>query len=438
MYGLQRGGVITGHVADEDGQPLAQAVVTVHRQVYVQGERQLVPAGIDQSDDRGQYRVFGLAPGDYFVSATAGGVERLAQQLLPMLGGAAAPETTGYAPTYYPGAIAPAEAARVRLGPGQELSGIDFPLQLVALATVRGVVSGGPATVMLLPEGGLGSGGGRGGGRGGMAGLGGGRGGDLGAMIGAAIGGALRGAGLRATTQADGTFAIPGVTPGNYTIVARSGEGGRGGEVATAIQPITVSGSEISVALSPAPGVTASGTVTLEASGGAPGALSGFRVSLTALGAAAAVPRQNRPAEANERGEFTVADLIPGHYIVSGQAPQGWTMKAVYVNGADATDRSIEIASSGASGINLIFTDRLASLSGSVRNGSSEPAAGIPSSRSHPTRRSGTRTRATSARRAPTRPAPTGSRCCRRGTTCSSPWTTSSRGSGSTRRSSSG
>lgn len=211
-----------------------------------------------------------------------------------------------------------------------------------------------------------------------MAGFGGGRGGGLSEALGAAIGGALRGGGLRAATQADGSFVIANVTPGRYTAVARSGQGGGDAPAMTAVQPLTVSGSEISVALVPAPGVSASGTVTLEAGGdGVPRALAGFRVSLTPIGAAAAVPRQSRPAQAGDRGEFTATDLIPGHYLVTGAAPQGWTMKAVYVNGSDATDMMIEIGSAGASGINVIFTDRLTALSGTVRDGRGEAAPGL-------------------------------------------------------------
>jgi hypothetical protein len=389
--GLMRGGVITGHVADEGGDPLAMAIVTVHRQQFVNGERQLTAAGVDQSDDRGQFRVFGLPPGDYFVSAAAGGIERLAQQFLPMLGlaGASAAETTGYAATYYPGVIEPGQAARVRLDAGQEVAGIDFPLQLVPLATVRGIVAGGAATVVLLPEGapgaGAGFGGGRGGGRGMMGGLGGGGvgAGGLGAAIGAAVGGALRGGGLRATTQADGSFVIPNVTPGRYTIVARAGQPGAwtgdgGASTGTAIQPLTISGSEIAVALTLAPGVSASGTVTLEAAGAnVPSGLTAFRVNLTPLGPAAAVPRAGRPPQTDERGEFTVTDLVPGHYLVTGAAPQGWMMKAVYVDGRDATDQAIELGAHGVSGLNVIFTDRVTALTGTVRDGSGAAPAGI-------------------------------------------------------------
>ena len=41
------------------------------RYQYQQGDRRLVPAGQAQTDDRGVYRVWGLNPGDYYVSAVA-------------------------------------------------------------------------------------------------------------------------------------------------------------------------------------------------------------------------------------------------------------------------------------------------------------------------------------------------------------------------------
>jgi sarcosine oxidase gamma subunit len=364
---LMRGAVIAGRIADEDGEPLARAMVTVLRQQYIRGEKQMTPAGVDQSDDRGQFRVFGLPPGEYFVSASVGGLERLAQQLMPMGGQPLdAAESTGYAPTYYPGVIAPGEAAPLKVAAAQELATVDFQVQIVGLTTVRGIVSGGaPASVMLLPEGT--AAGGRGGGRGGRGGLG---------PLGAAIGGALRGgAALRAGTQPDGTFTIPNVTPGKYTVIARAGNGQA---AATAVQPLLVSGEEVMVSLAPAAGVTVSGTVTLESSGGtaakAPG---GFRITAAPLGPVAALPGANRPAVANERGEFSLDDLVPGLYMFRGAAPEGWTMKAVFVEGREATDQAVEIRSSISGGINVIFTDRVTALSGTVRNGSDPGEAGL-------------------------------------------------------------
>src|SRR5829696_3076664 len=216
---LTRGGVITGHVLDEDGEPLARALVTVQRYQYVQGERQLRPAGADQTDDRGQYRVFALPPGEYYVSASTAGLGQLLgrgmQQLAAGIGGlggrggrggAAAmgvlgalsgsddPEPTGYAPTYYPGVVSAAEAGKVMVGPGQEVSGTDFQIQLVPLATVSGIVVGADdiVPVMLMAE-------------------------DAGGR------GPLGGPMLTGRTQADGTFSVANVPPGRYVAVARSG-----------------------------------------------------------------------------------------------------------------------------------------------------------------------------------------------------------------------
>jgi len=351
---LMRGGVVTGRVLDEDGEPLARAVVTVLRQQYVRGEKQFTPAGTDQSDDRGQFRVFGLPPGDYFVSATAGGVEQMIRQMAGAVGrGGAeqAAESSGYAATYYPGVTTAADATRVKLAASQELSGIDFQLQIVPLATVKGVVVGGAAMVMLVPDEG-GSFGGRGGGRGG------------------GLGAALLGAGgLRSMTRQDGTFSIANVTPGKYTITARGDGGPSGGGTRTASQPLVVAGEEVHVVLTTAPAVTLSGTVTFESAGTqTPPGFAAVRVTALPIGSLMAMQRMIRPAEGSESGQFSAHDVTPGQYLIRATGPRGWTMKAVYVDGREATDQPLDVKSENIGGINVILTDRISGLSGTVRD----------------------------------------------------------------------
>lgn len=351
---LARGGVVTGRVLDEDGEPLARAMVTVLRQQYTRGGKQLAAAGADQSDDRGQFRIFGLPPGDYYVSATAGGVEQILRQLV-VPGGRGmdqAPESSGYAATYYPGVVTAADATRVKLAASQELSGIDFQLQIVPLATVKGIVAGGAAMVMLVPEDAGSGGGGRGVGPGGRGGL------------GAAL---LAGAGLRAATRQDGTFTIANVAPGKYTIVARS-EGAGGSAPRTAMQPLVVTGDEVTAALSPAPGVVLSGTVTLEATGAVLPGFGGFRINTMALGFAALMPRAARPANVTDTGQFSMPDVMAGQYVIRGSGPTGWTMKAIYVDGREMTDQPLDIRTDNVAGINVIFTDRIGGVSGTVRD----------------------------------------------------------------------
>ena len=368
---LPRGGVITGRVGDEDGEPLARAVVTVLRYQYVRGERQLMPAGVDQTDDRGQYRIFGLAPGEYYVSATSGGpLEQMLRNVLEVNVAPPAENTqhSGYAPTYYPGVVTASEATRTKVAAGQEVGNVDFQVQLVPLATVKGVVASGPATVMLVPEG-AGLGGGRGaGGRGGLGGL---------AEL---AGNFLRGnQSQRATTLGDGTFAIRNVAPGTYTVVARAMESDPNSRaLRTAMQQIQVTGQEVFVSLTPAPAVTMSGTITLEATAGAlPNGFSGFRVNPSPAGAVLALPGTRRPETPDARGAFTVSDLIPGRYFIRASGPRGWVMKAVYLDGRDVTDELVEVKGEPVSGVNVVFTDKMIAVAGTVRDARGAPAVNL-------------------------------------------------------------
>ncbi len=365
---LARGGVVTGRVLDEEGEPLARAIVTVLRQQYIRGQKQLTSAGADQSDDRGQYRVFGLPPGDYFVSAAAGGIDQIIRQVGDPSGFQQS-EPSGYAPTYYPGVISAGDATHLKLAAAQEITGIDFQIQIVPFATVKGVVVGGAATVMLVPEeGGAGSVGPFGGALAALAGRGAGRGGP----------GPL-GGGLRANTRADGTFSIPNVTPGKYTVVARA-DGGPNGPSRTAMQQVVVAGQEVNVALTPMPGVQVGGTMTFEATGAPPATFSGFRVTPVPLGSSAGIPiggRGGRPGDIGQNGQFGISDVAPGVYIIRGLAPRGWMMKSVYLDGREVTDLPIEVKSENVTGLNVIFTDRISGVRGTVHDARGNAAGDV-------------------------------------------------------------
>jgi protocatechuate 3,4-dioxygenase beta subunit len=392
---LVRGGVITGHVTDEDGEPLARALVTIQRYQYVRGERQLSAAGADSTDDRGQYRVFGLPPGDYYVSASTTGLGDLLgrgmQQLAAGLaigsgaalngrggpggfggggrfGGPDTPEPSGYASTYFPGVISSTEAGKVTIGPGQEASGIDFQIQVVALATVSGNVAGadGIVSVTLSPQeatGGLGR-----------------------------IGGAQTYNG-RAT--AAGTFSIPNVPPGRYLAVARSG--GRNGDPKTAVQSILVNGQNVDgVTLLMMPGVTIAGNITVDSAGTpSPSDYSIFRVTIADAeplpgGGGGPGGRGGRGGFGGDdrvqtNGSFTLTNIEPGlHYVrVSGggnpsQGGGQWTLKSVLVGGADVADIPFEIKpGQNIDNLNVVMTDRTTDLSGTVRDATNTGAAAV-------------------------------------------------------------
>ena len=61
--------VIAGHITDEDGEPLPRVHVSAQRESYEKGKRRLTPTTSAETDDLGAYRLYGLAPGRYFISA---------------------------------------------------------------------------------------------------------------------------------------------------------------------------------------------------------------------------------------------------------------------------------------------------------------------------------------------------------------------------------
>jgi protocatechuate 3,4-dioxygenase beta subunit len=200
---LPKGSVVTGVVVDENGEPSPGTQVRVMRYVMRTGEKTLEQSGQDQTDDRGIYRVYGLQPGEYLVSASprnmnigdmrqtvmaeiesvmqqmaaaglapgrggdgggggrggggrafepgvlgqaiAGGgrgqglLDRAAQ-LQQQLAQSEQEQPVAYAPVYYPGTTTPSAAASVTLGVGDERAGVDFQLQLVPTARVEGAI----------------------------------------------------------------------------------------------------------------------------------------------------------------------------------------------------------------------------------------------------------------------------------------------------------
>ena len=98
---LIHGAVITGRIVDEFGEPVPNAAVTALRRQYQQGQTRLVPSGERaQANDIGEYRIFGLAPGQYYVSAT---VQALTLAMPVGNSVEVSGQNSGYAPTFYPG-----------------------------------------------------------------------------------------------------------------------------------------------------------------------------------------------------------------------------------------------------------------------------------------------------------------------------------------------
>src|SRR5919197_1510071 len=111
-----------------EGDAVAHVSVSLARRRYIDGARRLVPESGSSTDDRGEFRIFGVPPGNYVIVARFDASD---------LGSR---DRVRYVPTYYPGTPVASEAQHVTVGLGQEVSGIIIALARAATATVRGVV----------------------------------------------------------------------------------------------------------------------------------------------------------------------------------------------------------------------------------------------------------------------------------------------------------
>jgi hypothetical protein len=171
---LLQTGAINGSVRDALGNPLGAVDVQALKASYQTGRRVLTPVQSVVSDDRGDYRLFWLTPGKYYIVARhpqiaaspmrvggimvggagvpgRGGVPRYqafrsggdnasaAAIIMPGVDPDRAPKEK-YMAVYYPGTTDEFAATAVDVAPGGELRAIDFTVAPMALRRVRGRV----------------------------------------------------------------------------------------------------------------------------------------------------------------------------------------------------------------------------------------------------------------------------------------------------------
>jgi protocatechuate 3,4-dioxygenase beta subunit len=378
-FRLPRGGVITGRVVDETGEPMAGVGVRVMRLQMQRGQRELAPVGMDQTDDRGEYRVFGLTPGEYIVSAEArGALAGMADMAMafsaggpggppgplardgPAAGiverfvGIAGPQVEQgdlrLAPTYYPGTVNPAQATRVAVGLSQEVANIDIALQLTPTSTIRGtVVAGG--------GGGLGRGA---------------------VMLNADLAGGRGFArAYSGPIDATGAFTVRNVPPGRYTltvIVSTAGDA----RALYAQQQLTVDGSDLDgLAIVAMPGAILEGIVEYEATAGGQRPSGRLRISAQSIDASSPLER-GVAFRMEADGRFTLDGTPAGPRFIRVQdVPRGWRLKSIIVNGRDVADAPIDLQpGQRLTGVRVILTDRATRVSGVVTDDGGRGTAG--------------------------------------------------------------
>ena len=328
---LARGGVITGRISDEYGDAVTGARVEVLRSQMTQGRRRLTTVSVSsQTDDTGAFRVYGLAPGDYYIAA----------RLQPMpFDFADGPGPASFAATFYPGTANVAEAQRIKVDAQSEQSGINFAVAAVRAVRVSGTVldsNGAPAqaTLVLQPT----------------------------SPIDGPFG--MRG---QARSQGDGTFSMPNVAPGEYTLEVTTGQGRGGGPAAdVASMPLVVGTDDLTgLTIATSKGGTIRGTVV--ADGGTTLPTSGLQIALQSLGGGL---RGNAPpAQVSSAGAFDISGLAGSYVLRVDRVPDGWAVKSITLNGKDASDLAIEIRGADQLVARVVLTNHVNELTGTVRAG---------------------------------------------------------------------
>ena len=328
-FALPKGAILTGRVLDEFGDPLPDAMVSVQRYQNLGGQRRLIPAGrTSMTNDVGEFRLFAVPPGQYYLSAT----------MRPM-GIGDTDDRSGYAPTYFPGTTSIAEAQKVSVGLGQIVSDMNMTLMPTRVSRVTGTAvdtQGRPMSgmmVMAMPRN------------------------DSMMMM----------FGPPAQIKPDGSFVVSGLAPGRYMLQVR----GPTGDGESAYADLTVSGDDVNglrlVATKPS---VVTGRVIVD-----PAAAQALRPSSMRLGLQSTQTDVMMMAMPSQPGVLT-DDLTfelkaaPGQFRVTlFNQPAGWAIRAVRYRGVDVTDAGVDVRpSEDLADVEVELTNRVTELSGVVTN----------------------------------------------------------------------
>jgi uncharacterized protein (DUF2141 family) len=395
---LTKGGAITGTALGEFGEPLPNAQIRAWRYVTTTGVRRLQSANASMTDDRGVYRLHGLQPGEYVVSATPNNsdlsMERAAEESAaleaairssqvkpPAAPGIPAsvtvtmpapqPQQQGgpgtYLPTFHPSTPVATDGTVIRIAGGDEHANADIQAQFVRASVVQGTLAaalpaGVAVQVALVPD-------------------------DP----------ALPVSNSQTRAQDDGRFTLGNITPGRYTLLAWTVPGpNRAGpspnfqlqapagpppgpprlddsQKLWARMPIIVDGqSPVTVTLSLQPGRTIAGRVMFEMAQPPDLALGRTMASLQYVNNGFSVPTPTPPpTPVAADGSFALKGVFPGRYIVRVNG----NVKSSIVDTQDTLDVPLDFTGDrDVSNALITLTDKTSELTGTLTDATGKPA----------------------------------------------------------------
>jgi protocatechuate 3,4-dioxygenase beta subunit len=343
---LPRAGVIVGRLTDENGEPLAR--VQVYSLFYPPGATRGQRNGSGaQTDDLGQFRLFGLAPGEYAVVAEPR--EMMVMGSPPGTQQNTDDDRSGFLTTYYPGSPDEAGAMRVRTRAGAETGGIEFRIASGRMYQVSGIVMDSQGQPISRAQ----------------------------VMVGRRVQG--RGMSMSGSgTDPQGQFTVRNLTPGDYRFVVRQRPMGPPGpdgappdlgemaDVAVSLGDADITG----LVLTTAPGTTVTGQVVFEQPPPA-GQAKGIRVMAGPADLSGGFFGPQPSATVQDDLTFTLKNMF-GELLLRVNLPQqGWFVRSVTAGGDDITETGHRFASKDR--VTITVSTRASTLEGTVSDEKGQP-----------------------------------------------------------------
>src|SRR5262245_23815112 len=349
FFRLVPAGTVSGRVTDVTGEPIAGFSITIGRFTYdPAGKRTFQPVNSARTDDRGEYRMYWITPGRYYVHASPAS----AFMGVPFTNSNEVIEP-GHVLTWYPGTTDDSTAVPIELQPGQESRTVDFTLAQQPLFRIRGRVFDGQtgqpprnANVSVNPRNSAGR---------------------FGVMP-----------SFMNYNAANGTFEIRDVAPGSYWVRAinfpNPGGGLYSGE--TAQVPLEISNADVeNVVLVLSRGFQLRGRIALD--GGSLSSLPNIdrmRVFLTPLEPMAFGSPQD-PVKPD--GFFTVENVHPGEYRINiGGIPPNTFIQSVRLGQTDVSSRATILGPASES-LEIVLSTKSGRIDGSILDKDQKPMQGI-------------------------------------------------------------
>jgi hypothetical protein len=333
--------VISGHTYFPNGEPLAAAAVQALRWRFTPLGPRLKTVKTTLTDDNGEYRLFGMALGEYLVSASYSHSAQRAAIGRTRLSPNVPDPDDGYATIFYRSETNRAAAQKVRLAASMDTEGVNIILSDVRRFKVRGrAVATEPVSnlkIIFVPEGS-----------------------DISMDDSSQFQGA----------SANESFEIPNVTPGAYALLAFGDT--QSGPVSSDIMRLNVGDADASNVVVPLlPAISVAGRITLD---GRYSNLQPMKVRLVPSSREIQISYETTSVSA---GGFTVKNVGVGDYDVFVDAAPPAYAQSIRFGARDLLNQPLRVGSDPNGIIDIQMSAMPASAKGSVVNAAGDAAAGV-------------------------------------------------------------